>query len=108
VRGSVDSLDSDPVSGAQWCADELECHLRSSHEDSGSGQGRHIWPLAGSKSLPGFAISQDRARAISLQATIFVTASAALGRPRTDVPHLDPAPPTSSYPSGHVGACVAL
>ena len=48
------------------------------------------------------------AMAISLQATIFVTASAALGRPRPDVPHLDPAPPTSSYPSGHVGASVAL
>ena len=46
--------------------------------------------------------------AISLQATIFVTASAAIGRPRPDVPHLDPAPPTSSYPSGHVGASVAL
>ena len=46
--------------------------------------------------------------AISLQATIFVTASAVIGRPRPDVPHLDPAPPTSSYPSGHVGASVAL
>lgn len=46
--------------------------------------------------------------AISLQATIFVTASAVIGRSRPDVPHLDPAPPTSSYPSGHVGASVAL
>ena len=46
--------------------------------------------------------------AISMQATIFVTASAVIGRPRPDVPHLDPAPPTSSYPSGHVGATVAL
>ena len=46
--------------------------------------------------------------AISLQATIFVTAAAVIGRPRPDVPHLDPAPPTSSYPSGHVGASVAL
>ncbi len=46
--------------------------------------------------------------AISLQATIFVTATLATGRPRPDVPHLDPAPPTSSYPSGHVGASVAL
>jgi membrane-associated phospholipid phosphatase len=46
--------------------------------------------------------------AISLQATIFVTASAIIGRPRPDVPHLDTAPPTSSYPSGHVGASVAL
>jgi len=48
------------------------------------------------------------ALAISLQATIFVTGSAVVGRPRPDVPHLDPAPPTSSFPSGHVGASVAL
>ncbi len=46
--------------------------------------------------------------AISLQATIFVTVSAVIGRSRPDVSHLDPAPPTSSYPSGHVGASVAL
>jgi len=46
--------------------------------------------------------------AISMQATIFITVSAAIGRSRPDVPHLDPAPPTSSYPSGHVGASVAL
>jgi len=46
--------------------------------------------------------------AISLQAAIFVTVSTVIGRPRPDVPHLDPAPPTSSYPSGHVGASVAL
>lgn len=44
------------------------------------------------------------ALAITLQATIFVTVSAVIGRARPDVPHLDPAPPTSSYPSGHVGA----
>jgi undecaprenyl-diphosphatase len=48
------------------------------------------------------------ALAITLQATIFVTVSAVIGRARPDVPHLDPAPPTSSYPSGHVGASVAL
>jgi membrane-associated phospholipid phosphatase len=46
--------------------------------------------------------------AISLQAVVFVIATAVTGRPRPDVPHLDPAPPTSSYPSGHVGASVAL
>ena len=46
--------------------------------------------------------------AITLQASIFVAAAAVIGRPRPDVPHLDPAPPTSSYPSGHVGASVAL
>jgi len=46
--------------------------------------------------------------AVSLQAAIFVAATVVIGRPRPDVPHLDPAPPTSSYPSGHVGASVAL
>ena len=46
--------------------------------------------------------------AIALQATVFVIATAVVGRPRPHVPHLDPAPPTSSYPSGHVGASTAL
>ncbi len=46
--------------------------------------------------------------AIALQATIFVIATNLVGRGRPDVAHLDPAPPTSSYPSGHVGASVAL
>lgn len=46
--------------------------------------------------------------AISLQATVFVTVAAFIGRPRPEVERLDPAPPTSSYPSGHVGASVAL
>jgi membrane-associated phospholipid phosphatase len=46
--------------------------------------------------------------AITLQATIFVAATILIDRPRPSVPHLDIAPPTSSYPSGHVGASVAL
>lgn len=46
--------------------------------------------------------------AIALQATIFVLATLVIGRPRPHVSHLDPAPPTSSYPSGHVGASTAL
>ena len=46
--------------------------------------------------------------AISLQSTIFVLATLVVGRQRPTVPHLDPAPPTSSYPSGHVGASTAL
>lgn len=45
---------------------------------------------------------------ISLQSTIFVLATLVVGRQRPTVPHLDPAPPTSSYPSGHVGASTAL
>jgi len=46
--------------------------------------------------------------AISLQATIFVIAAAVVGRDRPPVERLDPTPPTSSYPSGHVGASTAL
>ena len=46
--------------------------------------------------------------AISIQATVFVIATAVTGRDRPEVEHLDPAPPTSSYPSGHVGASTAL
>lgn len=46
--------------------------------------------------------------AIALQASIFVAATELTGRPRPEVSKLDPAPPTSSYPSGHVGAATAL
>ena len=46
--------------------------------------------------------------AISLQATVFVIAAAVVGRDRPNVERLDPTPPTSSYPSGHVGASTAL
>lgn len=46
--------------------------------------------------------------AIAVQASVFVAASAIVGRDRPHVAHLDPAPPTSSYPSGHVGAATAL
>jgi len=46
--------------------------------------------------------------AISLQATVFVIAAWVVGRDRPNVERLDPTPPTSSYPSGHVGASTAL
>lgn len=46
--------------------------------------------------------------AISLQATVFVLATLVVDRDRPKVEHLDPAPPTSSYPSGHQGASTAL
>ena len=48
------------------------------------------------------------ALAISLQATVFVIAANLVNRARPDVERLDPAPPTSSYPSGHTGASFAL
>lgn len=39
---------------------------------------------------------------------IFLGVTATVHRQRPAVPHLDPAPPTSSFPSGHTGAAVAL
>ena len=39
---------------------------------------------------------------------IFLLVTATVHRSRPTVPHLDPAPPTSSFPSGHTGAAVAL
>lgn len=48
------------------------------------------------------------AMAIGLQASVFVLATWVTDRPRPKVPHLDPAPPTSGYPSGHVGVTMAL
>ena len=48
------------------------------------------------------------ALAIAAQASVFVAATTLTGRDRPTVEHLDPAPPTSSYPSGHMGASTAL
>ena len=46
--------------------------------------------------------------AIAGEVLVFVLVTAAVHRVRPGVPHLDPAPPTSSFPSGHTGAAVAL
>ncbi|MEV6582742.1 diacylglycerol kinase family protein [Streptomyces sp. NPDC051582] len=45
---------------------------------------------------------------VAAQSAVFVLVTMVVERPRPDVPHLDGAPPTSSFPSGHVGASVAL
>jgi undecaprenyl-diphosphatase len=46
--------------------------------------------------------------AISGELFIFLLVTSSVHRKRPAVPHLDAAPPTSSFPSGHVGAAVAL
>jgi undecaprenyl-diphosphatase len=46
--------------------------------------------------------------AISVQATIFLFATIAVGRQRPPAIPMDSSPPTSSYPSGHTGASTAL
>ncbi|MFI7633273.1 phosphatase PAP2 family protein [Nonomuraea sp. NPDC049400] len=46
--------------------------------------------------------------AVWSQSLIFLTVTEAVGRHRPPVRHLDPAPPTSSFPSGHVSAAVAF
>lgn len=46
--------------------------------------------------------------AVWSQSLIFLATTAPVGRHRPPVQHLDPAPPTSSFPSGHVSAAVAF
>ena len=43
-----------------------------------------------------------------LQQAIFLIAANIVDRPRPQVAHLDEAPPTASFPSGHVGASTTL
>ncbi|GAA2494349.1 phosphatase PAP2 family protein [Streptomyces gobitricini] len=45
---------------------------------------------------------------VAAQSLLFLLVTACVERPRPDVPRLDPAPPTSSFPSGHAGAALAL
>ncbi|MEU8102957.1 phosphatase PAP2 family protein [Nonomuraea muscovyensis] len=46
--------------------------------------------------------------AVWSQSLIFLATSALVARHRPPVHHLDPAPPTSSFPSGHVSAAVGF
>lgn len=46
--------------------------------------------------------------AVAGQAAVFLACTVIVKRERPEVPKLDVSPPTSSYPSGHVGAAVAF
>ncbi|WP_407915247.1 diacylglycerol kinase family protein [Kitasatospora sp. NE20-6] len=46
--------------------------------------------------------------AVSAQALVFLLATVCVERARPDVVRLDASPPTSSFPSGHTGAAMAL
>ncbi len=46
--------------------------------------------------------------ALVIEVTTFVTTTFVIDRGRPAVPHLDPGPPTSSFPSGHVAASIVL
>jgi undecaprenyl-diphosphatase len=46
--------------------------------------------------------------ALVVEVTVFLTTANIIDRDRPPVPQLDKAPPTSSYPSGHTAAAVAL
>jgi len=46
--------------------------------------------------------------ALVIEVTTFVTTSFVIDRNRPTVPHLDPGPPTSSFPSGHAAASIVL
>ncbi|MFF1340690.1 diacylglycerol kinase family protein [Streptomyces sp. NPDC058290] len=58
--------------------------------------------------LPRWREAVFLAVSVAAQSAVFVLVTLVVERPRPDVPHLDAAPPTSSFPSGHVGASVAL
>lgn len=45
---------------------------------------------------------------VALQSSIFLLTTLVVSRERPEVEKLDPAPPTSSFPSGHTGAATAL
>ena len=46
--------------------------------------------------------------AMGFEVAVFLTVSTVVGRGRPEVEQLDPAPPTASFPSGHVGASAAF
>jgi undecaprenyl-diphosphatase len=46
--------------------------------------------------------------ALLLEVAVFVTTAIAIDRPRPPISHLDPIPPTGSFPSGHSAAAVAF
>jgi membrane-associated phospholipid phosphatase len=48
------------------------------------------------------------AAALTLEATVALTTSILVNRPRPNVPRLDAAPPTASFPSGHTAAALVL
>ena len=58
---------------------------------------RRSWPRAGLLAI-----------ALTVEVTVFLTAAAIVARDRPDVRQLDDVPPTSSFPSGHTAAAIAL
>ncbi len=45
---------------------------------------------------------------VAIEASVFLVTTLVIARPRPAVPHLDISPPTSSFPSGHTAAALAL
>ncbi|MEV7585228.1 phosphatase PAP2 family protein [Streptomyces erythrochromogenes] len=59
-------------------------------------------------SAPRWAEAVFLGASVAVQSAVFLVVTFFVERPRPDVLPLDGAPPTSSFPSGHVGASVAL
>ena len=62
-----------------------------------------LWRLSHGLRLPVFL-----ALAVMGETALFLIASFVIDRNRPDIPQLDEAPPTSSFPSGHTAASIAL
>ncbi len=62
-----------------------------------------LWRLSRGARLPIFL-----AVAVVGETALFLIASVVIDRKRPGIPHLDEAPPTSSFPSGHTAASIAL
>ena len=46
--------------------------------------------------------------ALAVEVSVFLITTVLVARPRRRFPQLEPAPPTSSFPSGHTAAAIAL
>ncbi len=100
---------------AQWFADrrtplwDTVTHYWSTSTDTALAIGFAIfWSLVVLVVTRRWWLGMVPGLAVILEASIFVAVTNLTDRPRPEVPMMDQAPPTSSYPSGHTAAAMAL
>ena len=91
-----------PNASRAWISASTRSHTAGS--SLGAGAGCLLLALRGhGPRLPTFL-----AAAVAGETGLFLLASVVVHRLRPTIPHLDGAPPTSSFPSGHTAATLAL